>query len=60
MVASDLLAKGFAARLAGGPSADAWEVKLMAYGTTARPWARPTSIAASPRGELVVIQQQRE
>jgi hypothetical protein len=33
VVAFDLLTSGFAARLQGGPSVDAWEEKLARYGT---------------------------
>lgn len=57
VVASDLLAQGFAARLAGGPSADAWEAKLAAYGTDYMSMGA-ADIQRRVAGELVVIQQQ--
>ncbi|MCX5009441.1 helix-turn-helix domain-containing protein [Streptomyces sp. NBC_00555] len=57
VVASDLLAKGFAARLSGGPSADAWEAKLTAYGTDYMSMGA-ADIQRRVSGELVVVQQQ--
>ncbi|WP_030196342.1 helix-turn-helix domain-containing protein [Streptomyces sp. NRRL S-87] len=57
VVASDLLAKGFAARLAGGPSAEAWEAKLAAYGTDHMSMGA-ADIQRRVSGELVVVQQQ--
>jgi len=35
LVASDLLAGGFAAALSGRPTVDAWQAKLSAYGRRA-------------------------
>ncbi|MHC0429528.1 helix-turn-helix domain-containing protein [Streptomyces sp. O3] len=57
VVASDLLSAGFAARLQGGPSLDAWEAKLATYG------AEYMSLGAADiqrrvSGELAVVQQQ--
>ncbi|MFF4013266.1 XRE family transcriptional regulator [Streptomyces sp. NPDC001717] len=57
VVASDLLAKGFAARLASGPSADTWEAKLTAYGTDYMSMGA-ADIQRRVAGELVVVQQQ--
>ncbi|MFF3619460.1 helix-turn-helix transcriptional regulator [Streptomyces sp. NPDC002467] len=57
VVASDLLAKGFAARLAGGPSVEAWEAKLAAYGTDYMSMGA-ADIQRRVAGELVVVQQQ--
>ncbi|MFE6848630.1 multiprotein-bridging factor 1 family protein [Streptomyces sp. NPDC057686] len=57
VIASDLLARGFAARLAGGPSAEAWEAKLAAYGTEYMSLGA-ADIQRRVAGELVVIQQQ--
>ncbi|WP_406187218.1 multiprotein-bridging factor 1 family protein [Streptomyces sp. NBC_01006] len=57
VIASDLLARGFAARLAGGPSADAWEAKLDAYGSDYMSMGA-ADIQRRVAGELVVIQQQ--
>ncbi|MFD7259051.1 hypothetical protein [Streptomyces sp. NPDC059874] len=57
VVASDLLAKGFAARLSGGPSVEAWEDKLAAYGTDYMSMGA-ADIQRRVAGELVVIQQQ--
>ncbi|MFJ9344806.1 helix-turn-helix domain-containing protein [Streptomyces sp. NPDC101733] len=57
VVASDLLAKGFAARLAGGPSPEAWEAKLAAYGTEYMSMGA-ADIQRRVSGELVVVQQQ--
>ncbi|MBT2546560.1 helix-turn-helix domain-containing protein [Streptomyces sp. ISL-44] len=57
VVASDLLHRGFAARLAGGPSPDAWEAKLAAYGTQYMSMGA-ADIQRRVSGELVVIQQQ--
>ncbi|MFJ3914458.1 helix-turn-helix domain-containing protein [Streptomyces vinaceus] len=57
VIASDLLARGFAARLAGGPSAEAWEAKLAAYGTQYMSMGA-AGIQRRVAGELVVIQQQ--
>ncbi|MFF1561677.1 helix-turn-helix domain-containing protein [Streptomyces sp. NPDC058279] len=58
-VASDLLARGFAARLNGGPSAETWEDKLTAYGTDYMSMGA-ADIQRRVAGELVVIQQQLE
>ncbi|MFJ3176329.1 helix-turn-helix domain-containing protein [Streptomyces roseus] len=57
VIASDLLARGFAARLAGGPSVEAWEAKLSAYGTQYMSMGA-ADIQRRVAGELVVIQQQ--
>ncbi|MGW7572894.1 helix-turn-helix domain-containing protein [Streptomyces sp. NPDC054765] len=57
VVASDLLASGFAARLNGGPSADAWEAKLATYGTEYMSLGA-ADIQRRVSGELVVVQQQ--
>jgi transcriptional regulator with XRE-family HTH domain len=59
VVASDLLAAGFTARLGGGPDLDEWETKLDAYG------AEYMSLGAADiqrrvTGELVAVQQQLE
>ncbi|MFE9222761.1 multiprotein-bridging factor 1 family protein [Streptomyces lavendulae] len=59
VIASDLLARGFAARLTGGPSAEAWEDKLAAYGTEYMSMGA-ADIQRRVAGELVVIQQQLE
>ncbi|MFD8025796.1 helix-turn-helix domain-containing protein [Streptomyces lavendulae] len=59
VIASDLLAKGFAARLTGGPSAEAWEAKLAAYGSDYMSMGA-ADIQRRVAGELVVIQQQLE
>ncbi|KJY29557.1 DNA-binding protein, partial [Streptomyces sp. NRRL S-444] len=57
VIASDLLARGFAARLAGGPSTEAWEAKLAAYGTEYMSLGAD-DIQRRVAGEPVVIQQQ--
>ncbi|MDI3422960.1 helix-turn-helix domain-containing protein [Streptomyces luteolus] len=57
VVASDLLSTGFSARLHGGPSPDAWEAKLAAYGTDYMSMGA-ADIQRRVSGELVVIQQQ--
>ncbi|MFB6560852.1 hypothetical protein ACFCYH_18610 [Streptomyces sp. NPDC056400] len=57
VVASDLLAKGFAARLASGPTVEAWEAKLAAYGTAYMSMGA-ADIQRRVAGELVVVQQQ--
>ncbi|WP_328297432.1 helix-turn-helix domain-containing protein [Streptomyces sp. NBC_00435] len=57
VVASDLLSAGFAARLAGGPSPDAWEAKLSTYGTEYMSMGA-ADIQRRVSGELVVVQQQ--
>lgn len=57
VVASDLLSAGFAARLAGGPSADDWEGKLATYGTEYMSLGA-ADIQRRVSGELVVAQQQ--
>ncbi|MEU8782175.1 helix-turn-helix transcriptional regulator [Streptomyces sp. NPDC048637] len=57
VVASDLLATGFATRLAGGPSADDWEGKLATYGTDYMSMGAG-DIQRRVSGELVVVQQQ--
>ncbi|MFI1152553.1 multiprotein-bridging factor 1 family protein [Streptomyces sp. NPDC020817] len=57
VIASDLLARGFAARLAGGPTVEAWEAKLAAYGTEYMSMGA-ADIQRRVAGELVVIQQQ--
>ncbi|MFB6826257.1 XRE family transcriptional regulator [Streptomyces virginiae] len=57
VVASDLLAKGFAARLSGGPTVEAWEAKLAAYGTDYMSMGA-ADIQRRVSGELVVVQQQ--
>ncbi|MFB6613249.1 multiprotein-bridging factor 1 family protein [Streptomyces sp. NPDC056367] len=57
VVASDLLARGFAARLSGGPSAEAWEAKLAAYGTDYMSMGA-ADMQRRVSGELVVVQQQ--
>ncbi|MEU9945953.1 XRE family transcriptional regulator [Streptomyces lavendulae] len=59
VIASDLLARGFAVRLTGGPSAEAWEDKLSAYGTEYMSMGA-ADIQRRVAGELVVIQQQLE
>ncbi len=57
VVASDLLSAGFAARLHGGPSVDAWEGKLAEYGTEYMSLGA-ADIQRRISGELVVVQQQ--
>ncbi|WP_234344059.1 helix-turn-helix transcriptional regulator [Streptomyces sp. WM6372] len=57
VIASDLLAREFAARLAGGPSAQAWEAKLASYGSDYMSMGA-ADIQRRVAGELVVIQQQ--
>ncbi|MFI9063861.1 helix-turn-helix domain-containing protein [Streptomyces sp. NPDC053429] len=59
VVASDLLARGFAARLTGGPDVEEWEAKLAAYGTDYMSMGA-AGIQRRVAGELVVIQQQLE
>ncbi|MGW0682849.1 helix-turn-helix domain-containing protein [Streptomyces sp. NPDC002754] len=56
-VASDLLLRGFDARLAGGPSTDTWEGKLAAYGTDYMSMGA-ADIQRRVSGELVIVQQQ--
>ncbi|MFG2710271.1 helix-turn-helix domain-containing protein [Streptomyces goshikiensis] len=56
-VASDLLSKGFAARLKGGPAADEWEAKLGTYGTEYMSMGA-ADIQRRVSSELVVVQQQ--
>ncbi|MCM2419747.1 helix-turn-helix transcriptional regulator [Streptomyces sp. RKAG293] len=57
VVASDLLTAGFAARLKGGPSVEAWEGKLTTYGTQYMSLGA-ADIQRRVSGELVVVQQQ--
>ncbi|MFE2926028.1 helix-turn-helix domain-containing protein [Streptomyces goshikiensis] len=57
VVASDLLSAGFAARLSGGPSVDAWEAKLATYGTEYMSLGA-ADIQRRVSGELVTVQQQ--
>ncbi|MET9375705.1 helix-turn-helix transcriptional regulator [Streptomyces sp. NPDC002992] len=57
LVASDLLTVGFAARLQGGPTTDAWEGKLATYGTEYMSLGA-ADIQRRVSGELVVVQQQ--
>lgn len=57
VVASDLLAAGFSARLSGGPSADEWEEKLSTYGTEYMSMGA-SDIQRRVSGELVAVQQQ--
>lgn len=57
VVASDLLSQGFAARLSGGPSVDAWEAKLTTYGTEYMSLGA-ADIQRRVSGELVAAQQQ--
>ncbi|WP_079031805.1 helix-turn-helix domain-containing protein [Streptomyces specialis] len=57
IVASDLLATGFAARLHGGPSADDWDEKLATYGTEYMSLGA-ADIQRRVARELVVVQQQ--
>ncbi|WP_328942966.1 helix-turn-helix domain-containing protein [Streptomyces sp. NBC_00250] len=57
VVASDLLSAGFAARLTGGPSVDAWEAKLSTYGTEYMSLGA-ADIQRRVSGELVLVQQQ--
>jgi transcriptional regulator with XRE-family HTH domain len=58
VVASDLIQSGFAARLGpGGPTSDAWEAKLMSYGTDYMSLGA-ADIQRRLAGELVLIQQQ--
>ncbi|MFE7379083.1 helix-turn-helix domain-containing protein [Streptomyces zhihengii] len=57
VVASDLLAEGFAARLRGGPTVDAWEDKLSRYGTDYMSLGA-ADIQRRVSGELVLVQQQ--
>ncbi|MFJ9429079.1 helix-turn-helix domain-containing protein [Streptomyces sp. NPDC101490] len=59
VVASDLLAAGFGARLRGGPTAGDWEGKLEVYGTEYMSLGA-ADIQRRIAGELVVIQQQPE
>ncbi|MFD8291954.1 multiprotein-bridging factor 1 family protein [Streptomyces lavendulae] len=59
VIASDLLAKGFAARLTGEPTAEAWEAKLAAYGSDYMSMGA-ADIQRRVAGELVVIQAQLE
>lgn len=57
VVASDLLRAGFAARLEGGPTREAWEAKLAAYGTDYMSMGA-ADIQRRVSGELVALQQQ--
>ncbi|MFA7768257.1 helix-turn-helix domain-containing protein [Streptomyces sp. NPDC048723] len=57
VVASDLLSAGFAARLSGGPSVDAWEAKLAVYGTEYMSLGA-ADIQRRVSAELVTVQQQ--
>ncbi|MFJ3906240.1 helix-turn-helix domain-containing protein [Streptomyces sp. NPDC090025] len=57
VVASDLLASGFAARLRGGPSVEEWEGKLAAYGADYMSLGA-ADIQRRVTGELVAVQQQ--
>lgn len=57
VVASDLIESGFASRLAGGPSAEAWEAKLATYGTDYMSLGA-ADIQRRVAHELVVVQQQ--
>lgn len=57
VVASDLLNSGFAARLTGGPSVEAWEAKLATYGTDYMSLGA-ADIQRRVAHELVVAQQQ--
>ncbi|MFD7920138.1 helix-turn-helix domain-containing protein [Streptomyces sp. NPDC059740] len=57
VIASDLLASGFAARLSGGPSEDTWEEKLSTYGTEYMSLGA-ADIQRRVSRELVVVQQQ--
>ncbi|MFI0786725.1 helix-turn-helix domain-containing protein [Streptomyces lydicus] len=57
LVASDLLAAGFSARLTGAPSGDDWEGKLATYGTEYMSLGA-ADIQRRVSGELVVVQQQ--
>ncbi|MFE3072142.1 helix-turn-helix domain-containing protein [Streptomyces sp. NPDC059247] len=59
VVASDLLAAGFGARLRGGPTVEDWEGKLEVYGTEYMSLGA-ADIQRRISGELVVIQQQPE
>lgn len=59
VVASDLLSMGFAARLQGGPTTDAWEAKLATYGTQYMSMGA-ADIQRRVAGELVAVQQQLE
>ncbi|MBB6435525.1 helix-turn-helix domain-containing protein [Streptomyces candidus] len=57
VIASDLLSDGFAARLSGGPSLEAWEQKLATYGTDYMSLGA-ADIQRRVSSELVVVQQQ--
>jgi hypothetical protein len=57
VVAFDLLTSGFAARLQGGPSVDAWEEKLARYGTDYMSTGA-ADIQRRVAAELVAVQQQ--
>ncbi|WP_030756942.1 helix-turn-helix domain-containing protein [Streptomyces sp. NRRL F-5135] len=57
VVASDLLSAGFAARLDGGPTLDAWEDRLSTYGTEYMSLGA-SDIQRRVSGELVIVQQQ--
>ncbi|MFJ7127788.1 helix-turn-helix domain-containing protein [Streptomyces sp. NPDC098101] len=59
IVASDLLAAGFGARLHGGPTIDGWEEKLATYGTEYMSLGA-ADIQRRVSGELVIVQQQLE
>ncbi|GHG09565.1 helix-turn-helix domain-containing protein [Streptomyces hydrogenans] len=59
VVASDLLAAGFGARLRGGPTTDDWEAKLANYGTEYMSLGA-ADIQRRVSGELVIVQQQLE
>ncbi|MFD6419885.1 helix-turn-helix domain-containing protein [Streptomyces sp. NPDC060194] len=57
VVASDLLAAGFSARLRGGPSTEEWEAKLTTYGTEYMSLGA-ADVQRRIAGELVAVQQQ--
>jgi transcriptional regulator with XRE-family HTH domain len=59
IVASDLLAAGFGARLHGGPTVEDWEGKLATYGTEYMSMGA-ADIQRRVSGELVIVQQQLE
>lgn len=59
VIASDLISAGFATRLRGGPSTDAWEAKLTTYGTEYMSMGA-ADIQRRVSGELVTVQQQLE
>jgi transcriptional regulator with XRE-family HTH domain len=57
VAASDLLSAGFAARLNGGPSTEAWENRLATYGTDYMSMGA-ADIQRRVAGELITVQQQ--